>query len=312
MEILDFNTLKKPFPEGTVLTLGNFDGVHRGHLELISRLLATKNKIHLPSVLVTYFPNPAIVLGKNKGHKSIYSESKKKEILDEFGIDFLLTIPFTEEFSNIHAYDFIHDILVARLNAKHIIIGYNHFFGKGREGDFSFLQKYSSEFGYVVEQISPVYVGQEKVSSSLIRSLIHSGNMEQVHSYLSRPFSLQGIVVKGFQRGRTISFPTANIELPINSICPGIGVYAGYTIVSGKKFISMVNIGKRPTFDGESISIESHLLDFQGDIYGQLIEQFFLFKIREEQKFDSIEQLIERLQIDKEETIRLMKGNIPE
>jgi riboflavin kinase/FMN adenylyltransferase len=308
LEILDFKTLKKPFPKGTVLTLGNFDGVHRGHLEIIDRLLATKNKIHLPSVLVTYFPNPAIVLGKNKDHKSIYSESKKQEILAQFGIDYLLTIPFTEDFSNIRAYNFIHDILVAKLNPKHIIIGYNHFFGKGREGDFSLLEKYSSEFGYLVEQISPVYVGQEKVSSSLIRSLIQSGNMEQVHSYLSRPFSLQGIVVKGFQRGRTISFPTANIELPVHSICPGIGVYAGYTILSGKKFISMVNIGKRPTFDGESISIESHLLDFEEDIYGQSIEQFFLFKIREEQKFESIDELVSRLQKDKEETIRLMQG----
>ncbi|MCB1177866.1 MAG: bifunctional riboflavin kinase/FAD synthetase [Leptospiraceae bacterium] len=306
MDILDFHNLDKEFPEGSIVTLGNFDGVHHGHLGLIEKLLNVQAKKKKPTVLVTYYPNPSIVLGKNKEHKSIYPESKKREILSSFGINYILTIPFTEEFSKISANDFIKDILIRKLNAKHIIIGYNHFFGRGREGDYSYLKKFSSEFGYEVDQIPPVYVNEEKVSSSLIRKLISSGEIIQANKFLSRPFSLHGHVIKGFQRGRQISFPTANIEIPINSICPAIGVYAGISSIRGKNFRSMINIGKKPTFGDETVNIEAYLLDFSWDIYGEFIEHSFLYRIRDEKKFNSIGELTEQLTLDKSTTLKLV------
>jgi riboflavin kinase/FMN adenylyltransferase len=289
--------------EGSVLTLGNFDGIHAGHRALIQRLIQIKNHSHLNSILITYFPNPSIVLGKNKSLKSIYSEESKKEILKQFDFDYLLRIPFTEKFSEMKAIDFLESILIEKLKAKYIIIGFNHFFGKGREGNFEFLQKFSSVYKYQVERIEPVYLNHEQVSSSKIRSLILEGNIELANEFLSQNFFIKGKVVKGFQRGRTIGFPTANLDIQTDSILPKIGVYTVKVHLGANVYNGMMNIGLNPSFNNQTLSIEVHILNFNDSIYGEELTVQIIHRIRDERKFNDINELIQQLKLDKEFTI---------
>jgi riboflavin kinase / FMN adenylyltransferase len=288
---------------GSVVTLGNFDGIHVGHLALINNLKSKSKEFNLPSVLVTYYPNPIVILGKYSNFSYIYSEDKKAQLLTELGIDYLLKIPFTLDFSNMNALDFLNKILIQKLNPKHITIGYNHYFGKNREGDFQFLIKHQSAFQYEVTKIDQILSStHEKISSSFIRSLIADGNIEKANKILTREFSINGIVSKGFQNGRKIGFPTINLKIGSNLIIPSKGVYATRTIVDGETFNSMTNIGNRPTFDNGELSIETNLFDFDKDIYGKTIELFFYKKIRDEIKFDGVDQLVQQLGKDKVNT----------
>lgn len=311
MKVLDFElTNNSLFPKGTVITLGNFDGLHKGHFALIREVEEIKKTLQLPSVLVTYFPNPAIVLGKNKNLKNIYSENKKREILSTTEIDFYLSIPFTYEFSQISAQDFVESILIQKLNSKYIVIGYNHFFGKDREGDFEFLLKLSKKFNYTVKKIEAVYLGDEKISSSSIRFLLETGDIEKANQMLGRPFSITGYVVFGEARGRTIQFPTANVSTSQDILVPARGVYIGATkLEKNIYFKSMINIGFKPTFGGKTLTIESHLLDFEGDLYGKKIELFFFQRIREEKKFTNKNELVEQLHLDKSKTLEFFAMN---
>lgn len=308
MKVLDLESTNKLFfPKGSIITLGNFDGLHKGHLALIQRVNEVKTQIQLPSILVTYHPNPALVLGKNQNLKNIYSEEQKKEIVSKMNIDFYLSIPFTYEFSQLHAFDFIQNILIQKLNAKHIVIGYNHYFGKDREGDYDYLAQFSKKFDYVVEKIDPVYLGDEKISSSIVRSLIQNGDIEKANEMLGRNFSILGKVVHGEARGRTIQFPTANISLEEDRIYPKQGVYIGLAKLEKASYPTMINIGFKPTFEGKTLTLEAHLLDFQGDLYGKYLELFFFKKIREEKKFQSVEELVQQLQEDKRAAIEFFK-----
>jgi riboflavin kinase/FMN adenylyltransferase len=293
------NETEKCFPNGSVVTLGNFDGIHLGHQELLKKLIEVSKQKKLPSIVITYSPNPAIVLGKNPNQKLIYTEDKKIKILQSLEIDNLLIIHFTNEFSTMLALDFLKNFLISNLNAKHIIIGHNHCFGKGREGDFPFLEKYSSEFGYSVEMIEQVVLAEDKISSSYLRNLISDGDVIRASKLLGRDFSIIGKIVEGDRRGTQIGFPTANILSNPETIIPGNGVYSGYAVIDGKKFPSMINIGVKPTFGENSLSIESHLLGFSGNIYGKEIEQTFVEKLRNEKRFSSVNELIEQLKQDK-------------
>lgn len=294
------------FLGGSVITLGNFDGIHHGHRALIERLKTVAKEKNLPSIVVTYYPNPALVLSKNKNLKTIYTEEVKEEIIESFQPDALIVIPFTLELSEMSSYDFIQKILYTQLNARHIIIGFNHFFGKNREGDFNFLETHSREFGYRVEKIDPVYFEGEQVSSSVIRNCIRAGEMEKANKLLGRSFRIRGTVVKGFQRGRLIGFPTANVEVSSEMIVPSEGVYAVYAYLHGKRYGAMLNIGKNPTFENEKRSIEGNLFDFSEDIYGETIEYEFIARIRNEVKFASVEELKNQLQEDRLNTIKIL------
>ncbi len=287
------------FLEGSILTLGNFDGIHLGHNSLLEKLKKVQEIKNIPSIIVTYFPNPSLVLGKNKNLKPIYDEKSKLEILKSYSPDYILTIPFTEEFSKNTASFFLEEILLKKLNAKHIIIGFNHFFGKGREGSFEFLKDKSLEFNFTVEKIEPIFFKGEQVSSSYIRNLISEGNIEKANSFLTRKFHLNGKVVKGFQRGRTIGFPTANLEIGENILIPKIGVYAVNCIYLGKKFRGMLNIGFNPTFELKKLNIEVNLFDFDKEIYGENLKVELLKFIRDEKKFSSIDELKNQLEQDK-------------
>lgn len=300
-EIDSMDELKRLFSSSAV-TLGNYDGIHRGHSVLIRRLKEAAVLKSLPSVLITYSPNPAAVLGKNPNHRAIYSERKKEEILREFGIENLIRIRFTKEFSEIHAPDFVRMILVDTVQASHIVIGFNHFFGKNREGDYQFLKKISAESGFVTEEIPPVFYNEEQISSSKIRLSISEGNIRKANCFLGRDFSISGTVVTGDRKGREIGFPTANLFLPPGIIVPGTGVYVGYVKMENGVLPAMTNIGTRPTLNGTELRIESHIIGFQGDIYGRELEVFFAEKIREERKFPSFNDLKLQLEEDRKKT----------
>ena len=302
------------FKSGSVVTLGNFDGLHLAHRALIEKLRAESNLRKLPSVLVTYYPNPAIVLGKNKDLKYIYSEEKKISLLETMGIDYLIVVPFTLELSELTAYKYIREILHELLNAKHIILGYNHFFGKNREGDFDFLNKFATEFSFSVSKLDPVYIGNEKISSSYLRNVLLEGDIEKANNILGIPFSIKGSVVHGDKRGRTIGFPTANLKINEMQLIPGNGVYCGYIDYETVIYSAMTNIGIRPTFGELNRSFEINILDFKQDLYDKDLEFFFLRKIREEKKFSGVEELKTQLENDRNSTKQifdLLKSTIP-
>ncbi|TGK22363.1 bifunctional riboflavin kinase/FAD synthetase [Leptospira fluminis] len=282
----------------TVLTLGNFDGIHLGHQALLERIKEISLETGLPSVAITYYPNPALVLGKDKDLGSLTTQSDKEALIESFGIDWLVIVPFTMELASMEAEDFLHNILIEELNAKKILIGFNHCFGKGRRGNYELLQQYSSKYGYELEKLEPVYLGNTKLSSSYIRSLIREGEVSKAEECLGREFSVTGEVVEGHKRGRTIGFPTANVKPSRELILPGIGVYAGKTEIGGKYYDSMINIGNNPTFGDEQLSLESHVFDFSGDLYGKTVRVLFSERIRSEIKFSGVEALVAQLKQD--------------
>jgi len=294
------------FPNGTALTLGNFDGIHLGHQALLQKTVEEAQHLKLPSVVVTYYPNPSVVLGKRPNFKYLTPEQTKEKLIASHNIDYLLVLEFTEELSRVRAEDFLENIIINKLNAKYIVIGYNHFFGAERRGDFALLEKNAQRLGYRVELKEAVVNGEQKISSSVIRKHIESGEVDQANILLGRKYSLEGEVAQGDKRGRTIGFPTANLKIPIDVLLPSIGVYACYTIFNGVRFKSMVNVGKNPTFDGRHMHIESNIFEFNEDIYGKQIEIQFVKKIRDEVKFDGIEFLKVQLTHDREDSLRIL------
>ncbi|MDX1956997.1 MAG: bifunctional riboflavin kinase/FAD synthetase [Leptospiraceae bacterium] len=306
-EFQNLNQLSPLLTRGSVVTLGNFDGIHLGHQKLIELVLEKSNILNLPSILITYFPNPSLVLGKANNFKSIYSEKKKKEIVSKFGIDYLLIIEFTNELSQMSATEFLESILINKLKVKHIVIGHNHCFGKAREGDFDFLLKHSNDYGYTVEKIDQVFLGDKKISSSSIRTLISEGKVSDANLILGRNFSYSGKVIEGEKKGRAIGFPTANIELNSELLLPKNGVYACYIYYEEKKYPAMINIGNKPTAGNFSLGLEANILDFDKDIYGTELEVFFVDRIRDERKFSSFDELVLELKKNRNDTIEILQ-----
>ncbi|EPG64590.1 bifunctional riboflavin kinase/FAD synthetase [Leptospira wolffii] len=307
MKILrSLENLKTDLNTPTVVTLGNFDGIHLGHQALLERTKEISLEKGVPSCVVTYYPNPALVLGKDKDSGGITTQSDKETLIESYGIDWLIVVPFTLEFAQIEAEDFLKNVLIDGLGAKHILIGFNHCFGKGRRGDYELLKRYSSELGYELEKLDPVFLGNTKLSSSHVRSLLRSGKVEEVEECLGREFSVSGSVVEGHKRGRAIGFPTANVRPLPELILPGIGVYAGRTEIDGKTYPSMINIGNNPTFGDNVVSLESHIFDFSGDIYGKTVRILFTSKIREEIKFSGVDALVSQLKADEEVSRKIL------
>lgn len=287
-----------------VLTIGTFDGVHVGHQKIIDKIKAEAKKINGETVLFTFFPHPRLVLNPNDNSlRMIQTLEEKKETLEKLGLDHLIIFPFTKEFSQISAEDFIKDFLVAKLNVKVIVVGYDHRFGKGREGNLAYLQQFSTKFHYHVIEIPAQEIDAVNVSSTQIRKAILSGEIETANAYLSDQFKLTGKVVKGQQLGRTIGYPTANIEVLDNlKIIPAIGIYIVNVLLENNKlYHGMMSVGKNPTVtDSESIKLEVNIFDFEGDLYDQTITVQFLKYIRNEIKFQSLDELTKQLQNDKQ------------
>lgn len=290
-----------------VLTIGTFDGVHLGHQKIIERLKAEAKKVNGETVLFTFFPHPRMVIDPtNHGLKLIQTQAEKIENLERLGLDHLIIFPFTKSFSNLTADEFVKDYLVNKLNVKTIVVGYDHQFGKNREGTLKHLQKLSETLPFEVIEIPAHEVDEINVSSTKIRKAIEIGDVQTANSYLNEPFEISGKVVKGNQIGRTIGFPTANIEIGDElKIIPAIGVYAVEIVLEDRRILQgMMNIGIRPTVtDSKEVKVEVFIFDFSDVIYDQRIKVYLLQRIRGEHRFQSVEVLRAQLQED-EKTVR--------
>ncbi|WP_026945650.1 bifunctional riboflavin kinase/FAD synthetase [Algoriphagus marincola] len=285
-----------------VVTSGTFDGVHLGHQKILQRIREIAKSIKGETILLTFWPHPRLVLYPKEHNLRLLSTFEEKaKLLRQFGIDHLISIPFTKEFSQLTSQEFIQSILVDKIKTKKLVIGYDHRFGKNREGSFEYLQQHSGEFGFDLEEISRQDVDEIGVSSTKIRNALESGDIITANNFLGRPYELNGLVIKGQQIGRSIGFPTANVHIPNSyKLIPKDGVYAVEASVNGSLYKAMLNIGNRPTVDGSSKSVETHLFDFQGDLYDKQITIYLRDYLREEQKFESLEALKSQLMIDQQ------------
>jgi len=293
--IQSFHSSKK-----TIVTIGTFDGVHLGHQKIIEQITKSAHAVNCESVVLTFFPHPRTVLQKDSEMKQLNTLDEKIILLDNLGIDNLVVHPFDKEFSRLTAEEFVKEVLVSNFNVQKIIIGYDHRFGRNRTANIDDLIAFGEIYGFEVEQISAEEINEVSISSTKIRNALLDGNVALATTYLGLPYSVSGIVSKGKQVGRTIGFPTANIEIQENyKLIPLNGVYIVKSVIDGKIIYGMMNIGTRPTVDGTSQTIEAHFFDFNQDIYNQKISVSLLHRMRPEQKFKSVEALKKQLDIDK-------------
>ncbi len=293
-----------------VVSIGIFDGVHIGHKKIIDRLNELAVKYKGESVLVTLWPHPKEILKPENNNSLLLTTRKEKEyLLEKSGIDNLITITFTKEFSQISFRDFVKDYLIAKIKAKHIVIGYNHHFGKDRKGDFQYLKSISEEYGFSVEQLKPVIFQKSYVSSSSIRQNLEKGKIETANILLGYNYFINGNIIIGDKIGRKLGFPTANIKLnDSHKLLPKNGVYAVKVSLDKKEYNGMLNIGTSPTLRGNSShrTIEVHIIDFKGEIYDKEISINFIGRIRDEKKFRNEKELIDQLNYDKHKILNLL------
>ena len=283
----------------TIVTIGTFDGVHIGHQKIIKRLVDIAHKKHLNSVVLTFFPHPRMVLQNNNDIKLLNTIEERETILSDLGLDYLVVKTFTKEFANLSAEEFVKNILVDKLNAKHIIIGYDHRFGKGRSANIDDLKSFGKQYNFEVEEISVQDIEDVSVSSTKIRNALNDGDILTANTYLGYNFYITGKVVKGKGLGRKIGFPTANIEIAEDyNLIPKNGVYVIKTSIENKLVYGMMNIGMNPTVNGTKKTIEAHFFNFNNDIYNQTLKIEFVARLRDEQKFESVELLKKQLKLD--------------
>jgi riboflavin kinase/FMN adenylyltransferase len=294
-----------------VATLGIFDGVHLGHRSLLERLVLRAKEEKSESVVITFSPHPRLVLEKNVSNLYFLSTlAEKKNLLEKANIDHLIVIDFNIPFSNIPACDFIKNILVGKIGTKHLIIGYDHHFGKKGEGDFETIKQCSEELKFRLERVEGYRIKEGMISSSLIREALLAGNLDEANSWLGYFYTLSGKVVEGRKIGRTIGFPTANIKPDsVNKLIPRNGVYAVEVHLDKLVYPGMMSIGSNPTVNSDKTvrTIEVNILNFEGDIYGRDITVVFRKRLRDEKKFENLEQLTERMQQDKLDTLQLLR-----
>ncbi|MBU3820533.1 bifunctional riboflavin kinase/FAD synthetase [Flavobacteriaceae bacterium XHP0103] len=296
LQSIETYTSKEP----TVVTIGTFDGVHIGHQKIIKQLVDTANGSHLKSVVLTFFPHPRMVLQKDASIKLINTIDERSEILYALGLDYLLVKKFTKAFSRLSAEDFVKKILVDKLNAKKVIIGYDHRFGRNRNADINDLKLFGEKYGFQVEEISAEDINDVSVSSTKIRKALDEGNIAKANAYLGYPFMINGSIKKGKGLGRQLGFPTANVAVEETyKLIPKYGAYIVNSEIDGQQVFGMMNIGLNPTVNDNKESIEVHFFNFEKDIYNKKIQVNLLNRIRDEQKFESVEALKQQLLLDK-------------
>lgn len=292
-----------------MVTIGTFDGVHIGHQKIIEKLVNEANASNKKSVLLTFFPHPRMVLQKDVSIKLINTIDERAQHLEKLGLDYLIIHPFSREFSRLTALDFVRDILVNQLNISKLIIGYDHHFGKNREGNIEQLTEYSHLYDFTVEEIPAQDIDEVSVSSTKIRKALANGHLKTANSYLGYNFSVTGKVVNGKQLGGKIGFPTANIDIPEDyKLIPKTGVYIVKSTIENATIYGMMNIGNRPTVDGEHQTIEVHYFNFDQNLYGKELSIELLYYLRNEQKFDSVSGLISQLKKDKQNSMLFLKS----
>jgi riboflavin kinase / FMN adenylyltransferase len=289
-----------PNVDATVVAVGTFDGVHRGHRDVLDRLAARARSLDLRSVLVTFEPHPLEVVNPAAAPLLLTVGEEKREVLAESGIDYLAVVPFTPELSRYSAEAFVTKVLRERFRMKHLLMGYDHGFGRNREGDVEVLQSLGARDGFRVEVIPPVSIGDGRpISSTSIRRAIAGGDLDRAAHALGRPYSIGGRVAQGATRGRGLGFPTINVTMPSpRKLLPPQGVYAVRVQTPGGAHGGMLNLGPRPTFNDETIGIEAHLFDASGDWYGVWVRVDFIARLRDTQKFATPAALVEQLEKD--------------
>ena len=296
--------------ENPILTIGSFDGVHLGHFKIINRLKEIAKQNNGESVIFTFYPHPRLVLFPGeKNLRLLTTLHEKIRLFQRAGIDHLIIFPFTKEFSQLSYSEFVHHVLVEKLKIKTLVVGYDHKFGKNREGSYEMLLDLSQSFNFQLEKLDVLLMDDVNISSTKIRDALQEGNVKRANKYLGYPYTLHGHVVEGQKLGRKIQFPTANIEASDpNKLIPGFGVYAVFVNVGDEKHLGMLNIGIRPTVNhnADHRSIEVHIIGFEGDLYHQEIELEFVARIREEKKFSSIDELRAQLEDDKQVVLQTL------
>lgn len=303
--IEDFKDVKNP-----IVTTGTFDGVHLGHQKIISRLKDVAQKHQGETVLLTFYPHPRMVLFPEDNElKLLNTQQEKIQLLEKYGVDHLIIYPFTKEFSRLTSVEFVRNILINSIHTKKLIIGYNHHFGRNREGSFEHLKEFGPIYGFDVEEIPAKDIDSIEVSSTKIRQALQSGNVEMANSYLGHSYSATGKVVHGNELGRTIGYPTANVFISDKyKLIPADGVYAVYVEVKGKQYGGMLNVGNNPTIAGKGRSIEVNIFDFNETIYGEDATIFFIKRLRDELKFAGLDELKEALAIDKQNALKILSA----
>jgi riboflavin kinase / FMN adenylyltransferase len=290
------------------LTVGVFDGVHRGHQQILKKLTAGAHANDAPAVVLTFDPHPASVLG-GREIKCLTLPDERANLLAQQGVDVVITERFTRELSTVTAHEFMAH-LKRHLGLKHLLIGYDFALGKGREGNATRLTEIGAELGYSVEVVSALSDESGVISSTEIRKLIEVGNVEEAARLLGHSYSLQGPVVHGDARGRTIDVPTANIGYSQEKMIPARGIYACWAYLDHSRYQAAINIGINPTFtpDKQIVNVEAHLLDFRREIYGEEVRLEFVARLRNELKFDSVDALLEQIWKDIEDTKRILQA----
>jgi len=292
-----------------VITSGVFDGVHLGHQKILNKVKEVAFINGGESVVVTFWPHPREVLRKDDSLKLINSIEEKLVLLEKYGIEHVVLIPFTPDFSKLSSKEYILDILVSKLHVNHLIIGYNHHFGHDRLGNFDTILQYAATCNFTAEQVTPKSINKTNISSTIVRKALLDGDIETANKYLGYQYQLSGNVIVGNKIGRTIGYPTANVKVSHNfKIIPKTGVYAVWAKTNNTIYPAMLNIGFRPTLNESApqLSIEAHLIGFQGDIYDKEITLFFQSRIRDEVKFSGLEQLTKQLDNDREVVSKIL------
>jgi riboflavin kinase / FMN adenylyltransferase len=303
----DFQNLKLANP---VVTLGVFDGVHRGHRALLEHLVSRAKEIGGEAVVITFSPHPRIVLEQDKNSLSFLTTMEEKMLhLKNANVDHLVIIKFDKKFSKIPACNFVKDVMIEKIGAKHLIIGFNHHFGKSGEGDFNTIKGCAKSLNFKIEQVQGLHIEEGAISSSIIREALLNGKLEEANRWLGYAYSISGIIVEGRKIGRSLGFPTANI-VPDSEfkLIPANGVYAVDVILDAVRHSGILSIGSNPTVnnDPSNRSIEVNILNFDKNIYGKGISVIFRYRLRDEIKFDNTGQLSDQMKIDRQQATRLL------
>lgn len=291
-----------------IITIGAFDGVHLGHCEILNKLCLSAAEKNGESLVLTFWPHPRVILDHDNSLKLLNTLEEKIALFEKAGIQHLVILKFTDAFSNLSYSDFIKTVLVEKLNVFHLIVGFNHHFGKNREGNYDKISEYTKIYGFTSEKLDAKYIENVKVSSSLIRNALLTGNVNLANKHLGYEYSISGKVIQGDKIGHTIGFPTANISILHDfKLIPHNGVYAVKAKVDDKIIKGMMNIGVRPTINSNAnLTLEVHLFNFAADIYGKEITVYFIQWIRKEIHFNNIEQLVRQLNVDKNEISNIL------
>ncbi|XLS29574.1 bifunctional riboflavin kinase/FAD synthetase [Flavobacteriaceae bacterium M23B6Z8] len=307
--MITFNDIKNfNNPVRTIVTIGTFDGVHIGHRKIIQKLVAGASANDLRSTLLTFFPHPRMVLQQNSDLKLITTLPEKQQILEKTGLDQLIVQPFTKEFSRLTAQEFVKEILVDQLHVQKMVIGYDHRFGRNRTATIKDLMEYGSTFNFDVEEISAEEINEVSVSSTKIRNALNEGDITTANAYLGYEFMLTGIIEHGKGLGRQIDFPTANLKIKEDyKLIPANGVYVVKSMLYDRQVYGMMNIGFNPTVNGSKKTVEINFFDFDADLYGQEIQVDMLGRLRNEERFDSVDMLKEQLKKDKTHALEFIR-----